>query len=160
MLFMVMIMANIDADLLSLETLIATQQAAKWTCVAAIAACASCLITLIGIGVALKSLHQWKPQYRENARLRFMDALVQFEVCLILLPKNLEKDEDFKHRKTFMIALSEVNARGLIYLKDNPNEELSKYLKNLRERSAEFIGGKVYKSELALISNIILLMKL
>lgn len=152
-------MTAIDADFLNFETMIATQQAAKWTCIAAIGTCISCLVTIIGIGVAWKSLYQWKPQYKENARLRFMDALVKFEACLILLPKNLDDDAEHIHRKAFMVAFSEIDTRGLFYLKDNKNEELSDSLKKLREKSAEFIGGKVYKSELALISRMILLVK-
>lgn len=62
-------MMYIDADFISLGTLLANQQAAKWAGVAAIAACLTCVVTTIGLLLAWRSLHQWKPQYKENSRL-------------------------------------------------------------------------------------------
>ncbi|ECM3708899.1 hypothetical protein QE13_03910 [Salmonella enterica subsp. enterica serovar Senftenberg] len=151
---------QVDTDFISLDTLVATQQAAKWAGVAAIAACISCFATIVGIGVAWRSLHQWKPQYKENSRLQLIDTLVAYQQCLISLPKDLSKDPECKHRKEFLKASIEVDMRGVIYLKQHNNSELKEELENLRIKSAQFVAGKVSKPELALISSIIMLIEL
>ncbi|EAW1719556.1 hypothetical protein AHX05_12045 [Salmonella enterica subsp. indica] len=147
----------IDADFISLGTLVANQQAAKWAGVAAVAACLSCVVTTIGLLLAWRSLHQWKPQYKENSRLLLIEALIAFHKCLINIPKNLDNDPDYQHRKEFLKASAEVDFRGQIYLKQHSNEKLKDELELLRSKCAEFVGGKVIKPELSLISNIILL---
>ncbi|HFP9632500.1 TPA: hypothetical protein ACHOQV_004217, partial [Escherichia coli] len=70
----------------------ANQQAAKWAGVAAIAACLTFVVTTIGLLLAWRSLHQWKPQYKENSRLLLIEALIAFQKCLITIPKNLDND--------------------------------------------------------------------
>lgn len=147
----------IDADFISLGTLVANQQAAKWAGVAAVAACLSCVVTTIGLLLAWRSLHQWKPQYKENSRLLLIEALIEFHKCLINIPKNLDDDPDYQHRKEFLKASAEVDLRGQIYLKQHSNEKLKDELELLRSKCAEFVGGKVIKPELSLITNIILL---
>lgn len=150
---------HVDADFISLSTLVANQQAAKWAGVAAVAACLSCVVTIIGLLLAWRSLHQWKPQYKENSRLLLIEALIAFQKCLIAIPKNLDNDPSYQNRKEFLKASSEVELRGQIYLKQHSNDKLKDELANLRSKCAEFVGGKVTKPELSFISAIILLIE-
>ena len=152
-------MMYIDADFISLGTLLANQQAAKWAGVAAIAACLTCVVTTIGLLLAWRSLHQWKPQYKENSRLLLIESLIAFQKCLITIPKNLDNDPNYQSRKEFLKASTEVELRGQIYLKQHSNDKLKEQLENLRNKCAGFVGGKVNKPELSLISGIILLIE-
>nr|WP_245400180.1 hypothetical protein [Escherichia coli] len=139
--------------------MVANQQAAKWAGVAAIAACLTFVVTTIGLLLAWRSLHQWKPQYKENSRLLLIEALIAFQKCLITIPKNLDNDPTYQSRKEFLKASTEVELRGQIYLKQHSNEKLKDELANLRSKCAEFVGGKVTKPELSFISAIILLIE-
>ncbi|HCB1501917.1 TPA: hypothetical protein MYO83_004850, partial [Klebsiella michiganensis] len=87
------------------------------------------------------------------------ESLIAFQKCLITIPKNLDNDPNYQSRKEFLKASTEVELRGQIYLKQHSNDKLKEQLENLRNKCAGFVGGKVNKPELSLISGIILLIE-
>lgn len=149
-----------DVDVISFESMLAAKASADWAFYALFVTSASLVISLITLIIARKALYTWKEQYKEDKKIKLIDTLILFNNKLIIMPKSLGDCEDDTHRKLLIVAMSEVHARCVVYLKDKPNAELSESLELLRDQFEHFLAGQAYKSELALIASKMLMMDL
>ena len=114
---------------------------------------ASALFTMVAAIIALAALQQWRKQYEENKFLRFVDALIEYNNCVIRAPKKMSDDVDNYHRKALSVAGHEMQMRWIICLntkRGKNNRELVDAMKNLAIKHLAFLSGKITKLELAI----------
>lgn len=115
----------------------------------------SAFFAMVTAIIALIALNQWKKQYEENKFLRFVDAIIEYNNCLIRAPKLMADDKDNFHRKSLSVAGNEMNMRWLICLKTKrgrKNEALIEAMKSITINHDSFLEGKTSKLELAMDS--------
>jgi hypothetical protein len=103
--------------------------------------------------IACKALNQWRKQYEENKFLRFIDAIIEYNNCLIRSPKRMEDDIDKVHRKALSVAGNEMHMRWLICLKTKrgkKNKKLIEAMNSISIKHIAFLEGKITKLELAM----------
>lgn len=149
-----------DADIISYESMLAAKASADFAFYTLVVTVVSLIISLITLIFAKRALYTWKKQYTEDKKIKLIEALIKFNNTLIIMPKNLNDDEDNTQKKIIIVVMSEVHTRCMVYLKDKPNDDLSENLRLLRDKFSEFLNGEAYKSELAIVTNIILMMNL
>lgn len=147
-------------DYISYKSLLVAQDALFWSKFSALIGLASVIVTLFAGLVAFRALDQWKFQYNEDKKIKLMDSIIEYNNTLIAIPKTLDDDPNHVSRKLIITAFNNLQARGTIYLSTNSNAELSENMSKLREHQFKFLAGKVYKSELALIAGVMLLINL
>ncbi|HCA9779637.1 TPA: hypothetical protein MYK64_002287 [Klebsiella quasipneumoniae subsp. similipneumoniae] len=67
----------------------------------------SAFFAMVTAIIALIALNQWKKQYEENKFLRFVDAIIEYNNCLIRATKFMADDKDNFHRKALSVAGNE-----------------------------------------------------
>lgn len=115
---------------------------------------ASATFTMITAAIAFNALNQWKKQYEENKFLRFIDAIIEYNNCLIRAPKLMADDKDNFHRKALSVAGNEMNMRWLICLKTkrgSKNKKLIDAMQSITIKHRAFLKGEVSKLELAIV---------
>ena len=113
----------------------------------------SALFAIVAAIIAFFALKQWRKQYEENKFLRFFDAVIEYNNCLIRAPKVLAEDETKHHRKCLSVAANEVNMRWLICLKTKrgkKNKKLIKSMQNFHLLHHAFLNGEGTKLEASL----------
>ncbi|MFA1285856.1 hypothetical protein ACDI96_24600 [Citrobacter telavivensis] len=113
----------------------------------------SALFTMATAVIAFIALSQWRKQYEENKFLRLVDAIIEYNNCLIRAPKRMADDIDNLHRKALSVAGNEMHMRWLICQKTKrgkKNKELSKAMKNISIKHRAFLAGEITKLELAI----------
>lgn len=103
--------------------------------------------------IACCALNQWKKQYEENKFLRFIDAIIEYNNCLIRAPKRMEDDNDNVHRKALSVAGNEMQMRWLICLgtkRGRKNKRLIEAMKSISIKHIAFLEGNITKLELAM----------
>lgn len=114
---------------------------------------ASALLAFFTTIIAFLALRQWRKQYEENKFLRFYDALIEYNNCLIRAPKVLAEASTTHHRKCLSVAASEINMRWLICLntkRGRKNKKLIKKMENFHTMHKAFLNGKTTKLEASL----------
>lgn len=113
---------------------------------------ASAFFTMFTAGAALFALRQWREQYLENKFLRFVDAVIEYNNCLIRAPKSIAQDTDDLHRKALSVSWAEMHMRWIICLKTKrgrQNRELIEAMKVVACKHRQFLSGEIIKLELS-----------
>lgn len=80
-----------DADIISYESMLAAQDAAKWAFLTMLGTCASAVATTIGVAVAICTLFSWRKQYVETLKDNFISSLVNYSTSLNYLPNEMDQ---------------------------------------------------------------------
>lgn len=113
----------------------------------------SAIFAMATVIIAFMALNQWQKQYEENKFLRFVDAIIEYNNCLIRAPKRMAEDTNNEHRKALTVAANELQMRWLICLNTKrgmKNRELIEAMQVITNKHFDFLAGKIPKLELTI----------
>lgn len=82
-----------DTDLISYETLLATQKATMWAYGSMLAAIVSAVSSIATLFFAFKALTTWRDQEKARVKLDFRIAVRQLKASLLFMPLNIDPVE-------------------------------------------------------------------
>lgn len=134
-----------DADIISFESLLAAQEAARWSLWTMIGGWVSGLATTVACFIALRSTNSWREQEKYKRIISLKESIFSYKSTLYYVPSDLKPSPEFKDI-AFQLqdALDAIHKQCLLLGYDEmPNNEIWKAFLELFELHSELLKGKI-----------------
>lgn len=140
-----------DAEIISFESMLATQRAADWALWSMLGTWFSGFVTLGAAFVAFKALQTWKQQEKHNEKKSLKAALISYRNLLVMMPEMLNP-QDPNCRQPALLLQDSMNQ---VYLYVTLMEvmldrnEIGQQFYALNNRHGEYMRGEVHRDKVA-----------
>ncbi|MEG1464893.1 MAG: hypothetical protein RSA68_03185 [Hafnia sp.] len=151
-----------DADIISFESLLAAQEAARWSLWTMIGGWVSGLATTVACFIALRSTNSWREQEKYKRIILLKESIFSYKSTLYYVPNDFKPSPEFKDI-AFQLqgALDAIHKQCLLLGYDEmPNNEIWKAFFELFALHSELLQGNIKAKVLVeAISKLSLLVK-
>jgi len=136
-----------DTEIINYETMLATQQSAKWAFWAMWGTWFSGGATLLAAFVALRALNTWKHQARHSELKSLKNALINYRNLAIYLPERIVPTNPNEFREAAIASQNAMNHIWAVVTEmeidlSNPNEIGEAWLE-LFETHSKYMSGEI-----------------